>query len=547
MKNLPAKFRAMPNTFFARTPSILLMLATLFIFSRGTVVLAQKRELPANSIQRMLNAMRLSGKLPATPNMLAENPDAPALSQGAWTAAAVSSAVGRYAFAQVGEDLYVISGRWCGRNSYDSETLQCREQIYGRRLRRSRLAEKRPRLLILLRTTRSTSLRVISGNLIRIYDIATNSWSAGAARPGFADEYGLAAGAYQGKVFVVGGDADSGANPTLSIYDIASNSWTTGPNAPAAYQLGGYTQVGRFLYVVGGYTQTNANSNVTMRLDMSNNTWTTGPVFTPQRADFALAASGSKLFAIGGDTTGGDAFNASALVDELETSTWPSGSWVSSAPNLPTARQANSAGFFSTGRVGGEIWTTGGISASFAFLTQHLFRANALELTNAVSRKSHGGTPYDIDLPLTGTSGGGMPNWRRQWRSHLSFTFTTNVVSGSATVTEGMGTAGAANFSGHTMTVPLSGVTDVQKITVTLDTVTDAAAQVLPSTSVSMNVLLGDTSGNKIVNATDVLQTKLQSGIAINAANFRNDTNVSGSISATDVSQVKLNSGHGLP
>jgi hypothetical protein len=62
-----------------------------------------------------------------------------------------------------------------------------------------------------------------------------------------------------------------------------------------------------------------------------------------------------------------------------------------------------------------------------------------------------------------------------------------------------------------------------------------------------MNLLLGDTTGSKTVNASDVSQVKLQSGVAISAANFRNDTNVNGTINATDVSQVKLNSGHGVP
>ena len=97
------------------------------------------------------------------------------------------------------------------------------------------------------------------------------------------------------------------------------------------------------------------------------------------------------------------------------------------------------------------------------------------------------------------------------------------------------------------MTVNLTGVTDVQKIIVTLSGVTDNFAQVLPDTAVSMNMLIGDTSGNKTVNSTDVSQTKLQSGTAASPTNFRSDITVSGTINATDVSQVKLNSGHGLP
>jgi hypothetical protein len=97
------------------------------------------------------------------------------------------------------------------------------------------------------------------------------------------------------------------------------------------------------------------------------------------------------------------------------------------------------------------------------------------------------------------------------------------------------------------MTVNLSGVVDVQKITVTLSGVTDTSAQVLPDTPVSMNMLIGDTTGNKTVNAGDVAQTKGQSGVAVTGANFRTDINANGSVSASDVAQVKANAGHALP
>ena len=87
----------------------------------------------------------------------------------------------------------------------------------------------------------------------------------------------------------------------------------------------------------------------------------------------------------------------------------------------------------------------------------------------------------------------------------------------------------------------------MQKITVTLSNVTDSFSQVLPDTPVSVNMLIGDTTGNKTVNAGDVAQTKGQSGVAVTAANFRTDVNANGSISASDVAQVKANAGHTLP
>jgi hypothetical protein len=60
-------------------------------------------------------------------------------------------------------------------------------------------------------------------------------------------------------------------------------------------------------------------------------------------------------------------------------------------------------------------------------------------------------------------------------------------------------------------------------------------------------MLIGDTNGNKTVNAGDVAQTKGQSGQLVGAGNFRNDVNATGSINAGDVAQVQANSGHTLP
>src|SRR5438876_3468055 len=170
-----------------------------------------------------------------------------------------------------------------------------------------------------------------------------------------------------------------------------------------------------------------------------------------------------------------------------------------------------------------------------------------LLLTGAVSRKTQGGAgTFDINLPLSGEpgvecrSGGG--NYTEV------FTFDNNVVSGSAAVTGGTGSvSGSPVFSGHTMTVNLIGVIDVQRLTVTLTGVTDEFSQVLPSTPVSMNVLIGDVNGNKVVNATDVGLVKSQVGQAVTGSNFREDVNADGSLSATDVALTKSHVGDGLP
>ena len=62
-----------------------------------------------------------------------------------------------------------------------------------------------------------------------------------------------------------------------------------------------------------------------------------------------------------------------------------------------------------------------------------------------------------------------------------------------------------------------------------------------------MGVLSGDTTGDGHVNASDVAQTKSQSGQVVSAANFRQDVNSNGALNASDVSLVKLRSGTHYP
>lgn len=180
-------------------------------------------------------------------------------------------------------------------------------------------------------------------------------------------------------------------------------------------------------------------------------------------------------------------------------------------------------------------------------LARYLGSSSTFSLTSAVSRKTHGSAGvFDIPLPLSGEPG---VECRSSNGHHtLVFTFSSNVVSGTAAVTAGSGSvSGSPIFSGNTMTVNLAGVTDVQKITVTLSDVTSSTSQVLPDTSVSANMLIGDTTGDKTVSNSDVAQTRGQVGVAVTASNFREDVRVNGEIAPADVRLVRSNLGHSLP
>ncbi len=186
-----------------------------------------------------------------------------------------------------------------------------------------------------------------------------------------------------------------------------------------------------------------------------------------------------------------------------------------------------------TNRATGATWAPGALPA--------------MQLVSAVSRKTHGAAgDFDIALPLTGEPG--VECRSTGGDQTIIITFSNPPVSGSAALSSGTGTlAGTPTFSGNTMTVQLTGVTDVQRIALTLSGVTDAFAQVVADTTLNLNILVGDTNGNKNVNTSDIGQTKSGSGAPLTTANFRTDVNASGVINTSDISQVKANAGHTVP
>lgn len=170
---------------------------------------------------------------------------------------------------------------------------------------------------------------------------------------------------------------------------------------------------------------------------------------------------------------------------------------------------------------------------------------SVLTLTSAASVKTQGTQSFSVPLPLTGEPG---VECRSRGSQHtLVFTFSEDVVSGSATLTGDGRIAGSPVFSGNTMTVNLSRVVDVQKITVTLTNVTSSGGDVLPSAAVSMNVLDSDVDASKTVDNTDVSLTRNQIGIPVTGSNFREDVTTDGTITGGDVRAVKRARGNSLP
>ena len=117
------------------------------------------------------------------------------------------------------------------------------------------------------------------------------------------------------------------------------------------------------------------------------------------------------------------------------------------------------------------------------------------------------------------------------------------VTAGSGTIgSGGTSNGGLVTVDGTTVTVPLTNVASAQTINVTLFGVNGGGDLVIP-----MSVLIGDTNANGAVSASDIGQTKAQSGQTATGANFRSDVNASGAISAADIGLVKSKSGTSLP
>jgi len=183
------------------------------------------------------------------------------------------------------------------------------------------------------------------------------------------------------------------------------------------------------------------------------------------------------------------------------------------------------------------------------------------ELTSVVSRKTHGngaGT-FDVPLPLPPNGIGIECRTGGATGDHtVVATFALPVtVAGNGTVkaqvtsgTGQVGSGGTANgnavtVNGAVVTIPLTNVANEQRLGITLYGVSDGTHNgnvVMP-----MAVLLGDTTGNGVVNSSDISQTQSQSGQPATSSNFREDVTVNGLINSSDISLVQSKSGTALP
>jgi hypothetical protein len=173
-----------------------------------------------------------------------------------------------------------------------------------------------------------------------------------------------------------------------------------------------------------------------------------------------------------------------------------------------------------------------------------------VQLMAAVSRKTHGSTGI-FDVDLTNGSGIECRSGGTNGAYTVVFTFANPLANvAGASVTGGSGSVATANIDNndtHNYIVNLTGVTNAQRITVSLSNVTDTAGDFSNALSASMGVLIGDVNSSGRVDAADVSLVRQQSLQPVSSSNFRADINASGRIDAADVSIARQQTLTSLP
>ena len=482
----------------------------------------------------------------------------------------------RELFAALGNDPFVIAE--CLARPALSERLVM--SLHGTQIKAGVLRPK-----VMAAATANYALPVISGEVIGCTDDTWTATSITNAPSGRIHHTAVWTGS---EMIIWGGSHDISFFDTGGRYNPSTDSWTATSitNAPSGRESHTAVWSGSEVIVWGGFS-TFGYSNTGGRYNPSTNTWAATSTTNAPTGRFSHTAvwSGNEMIVWGGYNlssyfnTGGrynpntDSWTATTIANAPvarynHTAVWRNSemiiwggsdgsnvlntggryspgadSWTAaSTTNAPSGREVHTAVW-----TGSEMIIWGGTDGLNYFNTGGRYCAQPPVVPqSAFSRKTHGAAgTFDVPLPLTGNVGiecrsGGATN-----DYQMIINFTNSVTVRGASVTSGTSSMSSFTVSGSQVTVNLTGVTNVQRITVTLFNVNDGTH--MSNVPVSMGVLIGDVNGNGAVNATDVALTKSQVGMPVGSGNFREDVNANGTITATDVAIVKSDVGTSLP
>ena len=167
-------------------------------------------------------------------------------------------------------------------------------------------------------------------------------------------------------------------------------------------------------------------------------------------------------------------------------------------------------------------------------------------LTGVVSKKIHASAgPFELPIDVPPSIGGPTVESRSIGSGHtIVFRFDLVITApGSVSLVQTPPASGAAASSavtGNEISVTLTGVTDNQRVTISLSGINGIQSA---SAAATIGFLVGDVNNTRSVNSSDISGVKARSGQPTTNANFRFDVNASGAINSSDISAVKARSG----
>ncbi len=110
---------------------------------------------------------------------------------------------------------------------------------------------------------------------------------------------GYCAAAYNGRIYLTGGNISLTRYRTLNIYDTATDSWSAGASMPAGRSGHASVQSNGKIYITGGYLS--SETNTIYEYDPAIDTWSTvSPSMSTSRASHVAVDAGNGLIILGG-------------------------------------------------------------------------------------------------------------------------------------------------------------------------------------------------------------------------------------------------------
>ncbi len=185
-----------------------------------------------------------------------------------------------------------------------------------------------------------------------IYDIAANGWTTGPTlpAPGLI-RYAAVCDAAASKLYVVSGSDSSGAPwPVLKIFDVAANSWSAGALLPVGRSGAQAGLINGKIYVAGGLLSTGTATGDVQQYSIATDSWSAVAPMTVGGAFGAAGVYNGALYVTGGSSVGtnGGYLNRTERYD-------PAGNVWAALDPLPAAVQFTGGAF-----LGNAFYVAGG-------------------------------------------------------------------------------------------------------------------------------------------------------------------------------------------